>query len=335
MNAPVANSGLQSIAHDYPALVAHADWGSSPHKRWIARASLQGHGYYYVYAPEPAGEPRTLIQRLHADAGPDGIVLLGFDFPIGIPLRYAEQAGIADFLAWLPHLGQGDWADFYTVAGHPAEISLHRPFYPRQPGQAKHSYLLDGLGVRSMNELRRQCDRARDGRRAASPLFWTLGGQQVGKAAISGWNEVLAPALRSRDIDVAVWPFSGRFFELFRPGRVVIAETYPAEFYIHLGVTFPRHGPGQKSGKRVQKDRTANAPRLLAWVEAAQVELDSLLRTAIQDGFGSSPDGDDRFDATVGLFGMLNVVLDYRLPGEPADDRVRKIEGWILGQSVV
>jgi hypothetical protein len=35
----------------------------------------------------------------------------------------------------------------------------------------------------------------------------------------------------------------------------------------------------------------------------------------------------------VGLFGMLNVVLG-RLPcGEPDDPVVRRIEGWILGQS--
>jgi len=28
-------------------------------------------------------------------------------------------------------------------------------------------------------------------------MFWTLGGNQVGKAAISGWRELLAPARRA------------------------------------------------------------------------------------------------------------------------------------------
>lgn len=29
---------------------------------------------------------------------------------------------------------------------------------------------------------------------------------------------------------------------------------------------------------------------------------------------------------------MLNVVLGRRPPGEPEEERVRRIEGWILGQ---
>jgi hypothetical protein len=80
-----------------------------------------------------------------------------------------------------------------------------------------------------------------------------VGGQQVGKAAISGWRDVLGPAVRSAEMDVAIWPFAGPLFDLFRPGRAVIAESYPAEFYTHLGVCFARR-PGQRSGKRVQED---------------------------------------------------------------------------------
>jgi len=45
--------------------------------------------------------------------------------------------------------------------------------------------------------------------------------------------------------------------------------------------------------------------------------------------------GEDRFDAVVGLMGMLDVLFRYRPLDEPVDERVRKIEGWILGQSVV
>jgi hypothetical protein len=131
---------------------------------------------------------------------------------------------------------------------------------------------------------------------------------------------------------VAIWPFAGPLFDLFRPGRAVIAETYPTEFYTHLGVRFA-HQPGQRSGKRVQHDRAANAPALLAWARAAHVRLTPALRAELRNGFGSSADGEDRFDAAVGLFGMLNVVLQRRPPGDPTDDDVvRKVEGWILGQ---
>jgi hypothetical protein len=317
-----------------PTLVAHADWSAHPEKRWMARAILRGDGHYAANAPELVGELGTLVERLVAQAGPRGCVLLGFDFPIGLPARYAERTRIRDFLTLLPKLGHGDWFEFYTVAERPNRISLRRPFYPqfsRRKGEARLNHLLDGLGVQ-MADLRRRCEGARPGRRAASPLFWTVGGQQVGKAAISGWKDVLGPALRS-DLDVAVWPFSGSLFKLFRPGCVVIAETYPAEFYTHLGVRFSANRRGEKSGKRVQPDRAANAPVLLAWARAAHVRLAPALRAELQDGFGTSADGEDRFDATVGLLGMLNVVLKRRSPGEPDDEVVHRIEGWILGQA--
>jgi hypothetical protein len=52
------------------------------------------------------------------------------------------------------------------------------------------------------------------------------------------------------------------------------------------------------------------------------------LRRAIDDGFPN----DDAFDATVGLFGMLEVLMNRRGSGEPDEDSVRKLEGWIFGQ---
>jgi len=317
-----------------PTLVTHADWGSRPEKRWMAKAVLRADGHYTAHAPELVGEPGTLVERLVAQAGPRGCVLLGFDFPIGLPARYAECVCIRDFLALLPQLGHGDWSEFYTVAERPDQIGLRRPFYPqfsRRKGEARLSHLLDGLEL-EVSDLRRRCEQARSGRRAASPLFWTVGGQQVGKAAISGWKDVLGPALRS-GLDVAVWPFSGSLFKLFRPGRMVIAETYPAEFYTHLGVRFSANRRGEKSGKRVQPDRAANAPVLLAWARTAHVRLAPALQAELQDGFGTSADGEDRFDATVGLLGMLNVVLKRRPPGEPDNEVVHRIEGWILGQA--
>jgi hypothetical protein len=42
----------------------------------------------------------------------------------------------------------------------------------------------------------------------------------------------------------------------------------------------------------------------------------------------------DAFDATVGLFGMLEVLMDGRKPGDPNEESVRKLEGWIFGQKV-
>src|SRR5512147_1335234 len=85
-----------------PTLIVHADWGSSPVKRWLARAILQDNGVYTAFPPEPVGDLRTLLSRL-STAG-KRCSLVGFDFPIGLPRRYALQAGVEDFLALLPQL---------------------------------------------------------------------------------------------------------------------------------------------------------------------------------------------------------------------------------------
>lgn len=314
-----------------PTLLAHADWGSQPDKRWLARATRQPGGTYLAHQPEPVGRAERLPARLLAAAGPEGSVLLGVDLPLGLPIRYACQVGIDDFLRWLPQLGHGPWADFYHVAETPAQIGLHRPFYPQRPGGTRQQHLLDALNVRTIDDLRRRCDRARPGRRAAAPLFWTMGGQQVGKAALHGWRTLLIPALQDPAIDLVIWPFSGPLFDLIRPQRIIAAETYPAECYAHLGVTFPRR-PGRRSGKRVQADRAANGPILLAWAGRVGLALTPALQAQLESGFGQGPGGEDPFDATIGLFGVVNVILGHRSPGVPNEPIIRQVEGWILGQ---
>ncbi len=309
-----------------PAVVAHADWGSHPRKRWLAIATRADAGSYVAQVPVPAGQPETVLERLLALAQ-GGSVVAAFDMPFGLPARYAARAGIHDYLAILPQLGAGLWRDFYEVAERPDEISVWRPFYPRRPGAASQRQLLDALGLDSIDDVRRRCDRAHADRRAGAPLFWTLGAQQVGKAAISGWRDMLGPAVRA-GLDVAIWPFSGGLYETIQPGRVIVAETYPGECYNHLGIRLAG------GGKRAQAARAAAAPALLAWAARVGVMLQPALQQAIEDGFGPSPDGEDPFDSTVGLFGTLNVTLGLRPPGEPDphDRVVRRVEGWILGQ---
>lgn len=313
-----------------PQLVVHADWGTSPAKRWQAKAAREAGGAYRLSAPEPVGDTTTWLDRLREEAG-GGSVFLGLDFPIGLPLAYAERAGITDFLYLLPKLGAGEWADFYHVAVKPGQIGPRRPFYPARPGGTRQQHLIDGLRVNHIDDLRRECDRGYPGRRPAAPIFWTLGAQQVGKAAITGWREVLGPALRA-NADVTIWPFTGQLAELLtRGGGIVVAESYPAEFYSHLGLSFP---PGS-GGKRHQAARAANAAPLLGWAAANPVTGNNDLKAMLDDGFGKAADGEDRFDAVVGLMGMLNVLFGRRPAGDPADDRLRRIEGWIMGQAAM
>jgi len=68
---------------------------------------------------------------------------------------------------------------------------------------------------------------------------------------------------------------------------------------------------------------------LLKWARNTAVELTAALRKEIEAGFH---DGDDAFDAVVGLFGMIEVVTGRRQAGNPSENNIRKLEGWILGQ---
>ncbi len=305
-----------------PTHIFHSDWGTAANKRWAASATLGASGRYTAHAPTPIGNHHDLIPRIRREIGTDGCALVGFDFPIGIPAAYARLAGVREFKTFLQTLGHGEWVDFYSVVTARSEISVRRPFYPFSPGGKKQAHLMKALRVAEIDELRRVCEKKQRGRRAACPLFWTLGANQVGKGAIVGWRDVLAPALRD-DKSVFIWPFDGRLEELLRPGKTVVTETYPAECY---GWLFDE----LLKGKGKWEVRMKAGSHLLRWAKTACVGLDPVLTRAIKQGF---PEGDDAFDAVVGLFGMIEVVRGRRQHGEPTNDRIRRLEGWILGQA--
>lgn len=277
-------------------------------------------------APEPVGPTADFLARLIADAGPGGTALLGVDFPLGLPRAHAAAAGVTRFTDALDAFGHGAFASFYDPAAAPDEISPHRPFYPARPGGSRRAHLIDGLGLTECAALSRACDRATIARRAGSPLFWTMGSQQVGKAAIAGWRDMLVPARRA-GLPVHLWPFDGTLGDLLaRPG-VVVAETYPAEMYVHLGLSIRLSG----RSKRRTADRRADAAGLKAWARSRGVGLSRPLAQQIADGFGAARDGEDRFDATVALLGMLDIVDGRRPAHDPEEPVLRHVEGWVLG----
>jgi hypothetical protein len=305
-----------------PNVVYHADWGSKEEKRWCARATLGTDGNCTAFAPKLVDNLGSLIGQLRMEAGETGCALAGFDLPIGVPAFYAKRAGLASFRTLLKRLGHRKWKGFYSVCDKPDQISVHRPSYPKDKfkGRRKDD-LFRGRGVSSLEPLLRRCERGGNGHKQACCLFWTLGGNQVGKAAVIGWRDVLAPALRNGGA-VSLWPYDGPLPSLFVPGSVVVAETYPAECY----GWFPNDPLGSK---RNQDDRKKFGTSLLRWSGAEKVTLEDGLRKEIHAGFSQ---GDDAFDAVVGLFGMLKVCLSQRSPGEPNEPIIREIEGWILGR---
>jgi hypothetical protein len=283
-------------------------------------------GNIRALVPERVGDPPTLFRRLIERSG--GRVFVGFDFPIGVPLAYAKSVGVAGFPDLLRALGNGAFAQFFELVENAADIVAGRPFYPKRPGNTKRQHLIDGLGVSKYTELLRRCELRTQTRGNASSLFWTLGGQQVGRAAIIGWRDVLRPALLDPAMDVALWPFDGELDVLLNSRQFVIAETYPAEAAVHIGIG----APGRGWSKRSQPDRVARSSAICQFAERCEIILAPELRTELLAGFGSSDDAEDRFDAALGLFSMVAVAKGLRPAGTPPLGEVRSIEGWILGQ---
>jgi hypothetical protein len=312
----------------YVSLVSHADWSINPAKRWVAVAVLQPGGRWLICELSNVPDPSRLFFHLKSLQLLPGCILSGFDFPIGLPYQYALKTGITSFLAAVPLLGKNGWRKFYFPAESPSEINLRRPFFPSKPGGSRHSHLANGLGL-SFVELYRLCETRQINRRAACPLFWTMGGQQVGKAAISGWRDLLTPALSDPVIDLKIWPFSGLLAELCQPGASVAVETYPTEFYTHLGLSFASQS---RRSKRRYLDRQAYADHLISWATGHNIDLDVSIRHLLLKGFDDAPTGEDRFDAFVGLYGMINIIQGNHPAGEPLLPHISKVEGWIFGQ---
>lgn len=124
-----------------------------------------------------------------------------------------------------------------------------------------------------------------------------------------------------------LWPFDGSLATLLRENECTLAETYPAQACVQLGLP----APGRGWSKRVQADRARHEVTLRRWASSTGVHLSANLSAALKDGFGAASTGEDAFDATVGLLGMLAVVLGATRDGCPDSAAVRSVEGWILG----
>lgn len=302
--------------------LAHADWSTSPRKRWVSVARKTD-GRWQVDAPVQVGDIEQFLSEVILPSPRNSRRLIGFDFPIGVPESYGRLTGRKNFLDLLKSLGTDDWSRFFEVADRPEQISIKQPFYPYRPGGTTRSHLYEGLGL-SAFALLRCCERRTGQRRAACSLFWTLGGQQVGKAAISGWKEVVLPAMQQ---GVRLWPFEGSLEELAKVEGSVIAETYPGEAYSHIGVRFKLG-----ESKQRQSDRLDKADAILNWAKIGNVDLSVPATSIVADGFGPTKSGEDLFDSFIGLLAMIELVDGRRSEGTAGDPPVNLWEGWILGQ---
>jgi hypothetical protein len=301
--------------------LTHADWSMSEQKRWSATAECHGNCWKIESPPSKLGCSSTFLDEAFRHGDRKG-VLLGFDFPIGLPEAYCKRADLPRFKDALSTLGTGRWNEFFDVASKPDEVSLWRPFYPEsyEKGVTRGT-LLKKLGADKFDDLLRICERRTKDKRAACCLFWTLGANQVGKAAISGWRDVIIPAVKR---GARLWPFDGTLAELAKTPGVVIAETYPADAY---GVVRAAFKPGES--KRRLEDRKSKAKPILSWATRHGVAFSGEVKAALLNGFERSLGSDDAFDAFVGLLLMIEVAESGR--PEPTESHPNIAwEGWIL-----
>lgn len=303
-------------------IAAHADWSMEARKRWVTIARRQG-ALWQASAPRLVGDPAALAANLIAESTP---AALGLDLPLGVPRGFAESRQEADFPSFLAGLTQN--LDFFTVSPSLETVSPARPFYPARgiKGMTRLAHAT-ALGLADASGLSRLCDRATAERPAGAPVFWTLGANQSGKAAISAWRDWLAPALAA-GAPFKLWPFAGTLHELLQPRQLAIAEVYPAEALRHLGLKLA-------GSKRAEAPRRALAPALRDAMAALNVTPDSALAEMIQLGFGSDAAGEDRFDSLIGLLGLIGVIDGRRPDFIPADPMIRAWEGWVLGQTAL
>ncbi len=325
---------MPSPAGHPASLAAHADWSVDARKRWVAIAHRDGPGWRLA-PPAPVGEVGGFLAGLRRQAA-GGAVALGVDLPLGLPRAFAAQCREPDFPGFLRGLAQRP--EFFRVCASLEELGPDRPFYPARGikgmTRAAHAARLQ-LGGASF--LSRACDRATAERPAGAPLFWTLGANQSGKAAIAAWRDMLLPALTSPALSgpalsgnepVRLWPFEGPFRSLLAPGAIALAETYPAEALRHLGIRLT-------GSKRRQSDRAGVAAALLAAMAALDARPEPALIRLVTDGCGADAAGEDRFDCLLGVLCVLNVLAGNRPDGAPDDPWITRWEGWVLGQTAL
>jgi hypothetical protein len=298
-------------------VLAHADWSVRKSGRWLVTAE-PFKGKWRINEPVMV----NVNGLLGEDIGSRG--MLGVDVPIGVPIHWAKSVKIDCFLRALKNFGEGRWVDTLHPAVTADQISLFRPFYPQKPGGAKQVHILKALDACHINLLRRHCDFDQEGRPAASPLFWTLGAAQVGKAAINFWLSVLRPAVLAEQVHV--WPFHGTLEELANKAKPIVAETYPGEAYSWFNLEITNNN---RSKRRID-DRLLDSQRLLEVVSKLDFDLDPNAEEQVINGFKNG--GEDAFDAFIGLLAVVSVVKGHRPEPVIRDDAVMQTEGWILGR---
>ncbi|OGO64235.1 MAG: hypothetical protein A2029_00910 [Chloroflexi bacterium RBG_19FT_COMBO_47_9] len=86
-------------------MIIHADWIINPRKRWTAVAKKQTNHRWFLQQPRVVDDPFSIITNLTPKLLQLGCPLAWFDFPIGLPYKFASIAGVTDIISSIPLFG--------------------------------------------------------------------------------------------------------------------------------------------------------------------------------------------------------------------------------------
>ncbi len=308
--------------------IYHADWSIAAKGRWKAHARRNDDGWL-IDDVSPVGDIPVFLQTLTKKAQ-NRTIWLGFDFPVGLCRAWYEKTGVKNFAAVLDWLESAGGHGFFDICDDRTHISPMRPFYPARSGSkgtVKRNHLTEGLGVADFTLLQRQCEKPSRHRGAAAIPFWTLGANQVGKAMLHGWRELVMPG---RDRGFHLWPFDGNLAALSRQPGVTLIETYPAEIYGWLEI-HKMHLASGRFAKSRQLSRRDVLAQLIPDLEKQGITLTPTVNAHIINGIDTAQGKDDAFDALIGVIGLAMIAMGQRAENLPDTSLICDQEGWIMG----
>lgn len=312
--------------------IYHADWSVGAKGRWKvhARRINDGNNGWCIDDMSPVGDIAPFINQLCQD-GQTKTIWLGLDFPLGLCRAWYEKSGFENFASVQDWLSTPQGQGFFDICDDQSQITPNRPFYPARAGakgSVKRAHLASGLGVDAFSNLHRTCEKATSTRNEAAVPFWTLGANQVGKAMLHGWQNLLLPG---RDCGFHIWPFDGDLARLSQTPGTTLIETYPAEIYGWLGLhemTLPS-GRFAKSRQDARRDAIAH---LMPMLESWGIVMEPSLYQRIANGIDNAHGKDDAFDALIGVIGLIMIAMGKRAENLSDTAMIRDQEGWIIGQ---
>jgi hypothetical protein len=330
-----------------PSMIIHCDWSVDPNKQCLVVAQRSATGFYEVRGPQSVGgmtskkgnkQSHSPLLDLIAEssstaAGNAGGLWLGFDFPIGVPSGWAEKAGFRNFRDVLKRLSN-DSAKMFEPCTTFNDASADRPFVENLRGEGIQAKWACRIGFpmqdRKLVGLKRVCEVE-----GGQSLFWLVGANQVGKAALNGWRNILLPLLGIGNENgpgnlpepsaIKLYPhdLAPNFAFQSDANSVVIFETYPA-------IAWKMLCKRETYRKTSTSDRKSIGSRIIEWADQLNASLVDGLRAEIESGFDCK-NGDDRMDALIGALHMIEVAQSGQL-STPTTGVNLRLEGWILGR---